>query len=73
MYTLGKSQEGEEYELTVPEALVNHKRKGNIWLLNLCVMFKCVCVFNFYAFICVQCDSCSSIIYVYSIIIHKTE
>ena len=40
MSTLGKSQEGEEEELTVPYALVNDKRKGNMGLLNLCVIFK---------------------------------
>ena len=30
MATLGKSQEGKEVELTVPEALVKGNRKGNI-------------------------------------------
>ena len=49
MSTLGKSQEGEEEELTVPYALVNDKRKGNMGLLNLCVIFKSyllLCHFN---------------------------
>ena len=41
MDTLGDSQEGEEEELTVPEALVNDKRKSKMELLNLCVTFTC--------------------------------
>ena len=34
---MGKSQEGEEEELTVPEALVKDKRKCKIQLLDLYV------------------------------------
>ena len=34
MYTLGKSQEVKEEELTVPESLENDKRKGKMGLLN---------------------------------------
>ena len=41
MATLGKSQEGEEEDLTAPEALVNDKRKGNMGLFNVCDMLTC--------------------------------
>ena len=41
MATLGKSQEGEEEDLTAPEALVNDKRKGKMGLLDLCVFYMC--------------------------------
>ena len=41
MSTLGKTQEGEGAELTVPEALANGKRKGIMGLLNLRVTFRC--------------------------------
>ena len=51
MATFGKSQDDEEEELTVPESLVNYKRKGNMGSLNLCVLVTCyffLC--KFYAF-----------------------
>ena len=38
MATLGKSQEVEEQELHVPEAIMNDKRKGSMGLLNVCDM-----------------------------------
>ena len=44
-----KSQEGEEEELTVPEASVKDKRKGEILLFGLCVGLTCVRFFSFLA------------------------
>ena len=41
MASLGKIQEGEEQELTVPKAVLNDKREGKMRLLDLCVQFKC--------------------------------
>ena len=43
MNTLGKIQDGKEEELTVPEALINDKRKGKMWLFYLCAKLTCVC------------------------------
>ena len=43
MNSLGKIQDVEEEELTVPEALIKDKRKVNMWLLELYVIFTCVC------------------------------
>ena len=42
MATLGKSQEGEEEKLTVPETLINDKRKVNMVLLNVCVFLHVI-------------------------------
>ena len=39
MDTLVKSQQVEEEDLTVPEALVDDKRNYKMGLLNLCVIF----------------------------------
>ena len=37
--TSGNIQDCNEVEITVAETLANDKRKGNIGLLNLCVIF----------------------------------
>ena len=50
MATLGKCKDGKEEELIFSEALVKDKIKGKIWLLDLYVMFICVC-FCFVIFI----------------------
>ena len=52
----GKSQEGEEEELTITEdvieAVVNDNREGKMWSLDLGVLFTCyVLLRNFYAFL----------------------
>ena len=49
MATLVKRQQGEEEELTAPEVLVKDKRKYNMRILNLCVIFKSYLLLrNFY-------------------------
>ena len=43
MDPMDKCQDDKEEELTVPEALIKDNRKGKMCLLELCVMFTCVC------------------------------
>ena len=71
--TLGKSQEGEEEKLTVPDALDNDNRKGNMGLLNLCVMFTCIILFRYsYASMFkIQLLRFYHICHIYIIIIHR--
>ena len=70
MAPLGKIQDGEEEELIIPEALLKDNRKGNTWLLYLCVRLTCVC---FWYLIFILLSVLNAILIIISYLFHNSD